>query len=155
MSSKRIISIFPVILTMTAIFMFSSQTADESSNVSTGVSQKIQQILLFLREYEVFENLEYIVRKSAHFIIYMILGFFMSVHMNFYDFADKIKCMISAAVCFLYASSDEIHQLFVDGRSGQFSDVLLDTSGSITGIFIFYLIFRILIRRKQKARDIM
>ena len=39
-------------------------------------------------------------------------------------------------VCVLYAISDEIHQIFVPGRSGQFSDVLLDSAGAVIGAFV-------------------
>ncbi|MBQ3466792.1 MAG: VanZ family protein, partial [Oscillospiraceae bacterium] len=36
--------------------------------------------------------------------------------------------------CFLYACSDEFHQLFVPGRAGMFSDVLIDTVGVLFGL---------------------
>ena len=42
-------------------------------------------------------------------------------------------------IVFGYASTDEFHQLFVVGRSGQFKDVLIDTSGGTFGILLVYL----------------
>ena len=54
---------------------------------------------------------------------------------------DKKLVLLSVFLAFLYACSDEIHQLFVPGRSGQVSDVLLDTLGSFTGIMIYKLIY--------------
>jgi VanZ family protein len=36
----------------------------------------------------------------------------------------------------LYAASDEFHQLFVDGRAGMLSDVLLDTCGVAVGSLV-------------------
>ncbi len=143
MNKKKIISFIPVLLIMIAIFIFSSHNGNESSEISSTLSLKLQEILDFLREYQIFENLEHILRKSAHFIIYTALGFFMFLHMKSYNISQKIRFIISLVFCFCYAVSDEIHQLFVEGRSGQFSDVLLDTSGSLTGIIIIFLILRI------------
>ena len=42
----------------------------------------------------------------------------------------------------LYAASDEIHQLFVQERSGQLSDVLIDTAGVILGAFFVTLLYK-------------
>ena len=53
----------------------------------------------------------------------------------------KNNIYIPIIICILYAISDEIHQLFVPGRSGQVSDVLLDTLGAFTGIMIYKLIY--------------
>lgn len=44
---------------------------------------------------------------------------------------------LSILICMLYACSDEIHQLFVSGRSGKVLDVCIDTFGSLMGIFIY------------------
>ena len=40
----------------------------------------------------------------------------------------------------LYAASDEIHQLFVPGRSGQLRDVLLDSAGVAAGILLAWAV---------------
>jgi len=46
--------------------------------------------------------------------------------------------------CFLYAISDEIHQLFIVGRNGNVVDVLIDTCGSMFGIFLLLIISKLL-----------
>lgn len=46
--------------------------------------------------------------------------------------------IISILMCVIYACSDEIHQLFVFGRSGEIRDVLIDFIGSFIGILIVY-----------------
>lgn len=43
----------------------------------------------------------------------------------------------------LYAASDEFHQLFVPGRSGQISDVLLDSAGVCFGVLLGMLFWRL------------
>ena len=38
-----------------------------------------------------------------------------------------------------FAVSDEFHQLFVPGRSGNIKDVFIDTAGSVSGILLVWL----------------
>lgn len=52
----------------------------------------------------------------------------------------------------LYAASDEIHQLFVPGRSGQLSDVILDSAGALAGVAAFAVICWLINCRKAKTR---
>ena len=40
----------------------------------------------------------------------------------------------------LYASSDEIHQLFVPTREGRFEDVAIDAAGAALGLFALWLL---------------
>lgn len=40
---------------------------------------------------------------------------------------------LTILICILYAISDEVYQLFVPGRGGQVSDVILDIVGAIVG----------------------
>ena len=49
---------------------------------------------------------------------------------------------IALSVGFLYAVSDEVHQIFVPGRAGQLRDVLIDTTGVLLGIFLCSLFFK-------------
>ena len=56
---------------------------------------------------------------------------------------------IALLLAFLYACSDEYHQTFVVGRSGQFKDVLIDFSGAFIGILIVSLIVNLNIFKKK------
>lgn len=141
-----IFKIIPLLLVMAAIFIFSAQNSEISSSLSDSIADK------FFHE-EMSDNplsVIRIIRKSAHFIIYAALGFFSMLYLRCYKLSYKMSIIISAVFCFLYAASDEIHQLFVSGRSGQFSDVLLDTIGSLTGILILSGISYVYNRRKNK-----
>jgi VanZ family protein len=51
----------------------------------------------------------------------------------------------------LYAGTDELHQLMTDGRSGQWTDVLLDSSGVLTGVALALLILHV-VRSSGKER---
>ena len=52
----------------------------------------------------------------------------------------KYSYLISFIICVLYASIDEFHQLFVPGRSGQVTDVLIDLIGVVLGLLLVFLI---------------
>ena len=70
-------------------------------------------------------------RKLAHFGIYMFLGF--SVVFSF-SIVDKKTLILVFLGIFIFACSDELHQTFISGRGGQFSDVLIDCAGGMIGI---------------------
>jgi VanZ family protein len=59
------------------------------------------------------ENLTFIVRKGAHFSIYAVLCIFLALLVKEYGIFGKWRFILSVLVCFLYACSDEFHQIFV------------------------------------------
>lgn len=109
------------------LFIFSNSMlpAVESSDISSGLSYKIYEMLNLTVDFELFHTF---IRKCAHFIEYAILGVFAGFAFK-KEYFTKIILL-----CILVASCDETIQLFVEGRSGQVSDVLLDSIGSFTGI---------------------
>lgn len=85
-------------------------------------------------------TLIFLVRKTAHFTEYAILGslFFINLRNTPKDLI-KRPLVMSILFSLLYACTDELHQIFVPGRSAQFRDVLIDTLGASFGIAITYL----------------
>ena len=126
---------------MILIFMFSHQTGSESSGLSS-------QIVLWIQTYLHIPISEFIVRKAAHMSEYALLT--LTLIYGFYKYHYPIqKIMIYSLIgTFLYACSDEMHQLFIGGRAGQFTDVLIDTCGGCLTI-IFY---DVLTKLKYKQR---
>ncbi|MCI6546838.1 MAG: VanZ family protein [Spirochaetia bacterium] len=61
----------------------------------------------------------------------------------FHSFSKHIflSATLSFTFDFLYAVFDERSQIAVDGRSGNFTDVLIDSSGALLAIFILALLF--------------
>ena len=57
--------------------------------------------------------------------------------------------MLSIIVCALYAASDEFHQLFIIGRSGELRDIMIDSCAAIVGVFIISIFVRILQKSKK------
>ncbi len=125
------------------IFGFSGQNAAESTDVSQGLLAKIFGCFSGFRELPPGQQLELLlrydkpIRKTAHFFIYALLGFLAACQSRLYGMRGWQQTGMVVSATFLYACSDELHQRFVPGRSGQWSDVLLDTVGAVTGYLIF------------------
>lgn len=64
------------------------------------------------------------------------------------------RILISTIIGFLYACSDEIHQLFSPGRSGKLIDVSIDTMGVLNGVLLVLLICKLyeIIRGYKKTK---
>ena len=138
---KKIILILITILWMTSIFMFSNQKSEKSTEKSQSIVThtivKIYKIFNSDASEETIQNIidtwDVPIRKTAHFIEYFILG--VLVFLTLREFGNK-NIYYAILICFLYACSDEVHQIFVPGRDGNFVDVMLDTFGSTTSILL-------------------
>ncbi|WP_019412445.1 VanZ family protein [Paenisporosarcina sp. TG20] len=135
----KIISWIPVILWMFLIYTSSAQVADDSNELSKGITQSIVETVESIipgNDISV-DNLNYLIRKSAHFFTYLILALLVLNAVRKSRIYGIKSFTISLGICVLYAISDETHQLFVPGRGGQATDVLIDTSGAMLGIGIY------------------
>ena len=52
-----------------------------------------------------------------------------------------------------YACSDELHQLSIDGRSGQWTDVLVDGSGVLAGVTVGTLLIKALSGKRMIRKN--
>ncbi len=147
----RIIWGTALVIWMGVIFYFSSQTGEESSEMSGGIIQMVARFiwrdyenLSILEQTARLDSLTFVVRKGAHFTEYGILGFLASGFLSTWKLKCKHFCGIRVGIawCFsiLYAVSDELHQSFSDGRSPKAFDVLVDSCGALAGIGVFFLI---------------
>lgn len=146
------------LLWMTIIFMFSAKNADDSTEQSSFVTNILMNI--FSNVYrnsdlsdkmQIIESMSFAIRKAAHFSIYSVLGLlsFLSVY-YLTKFSNKTP-FISLLICFIYACSDEMHQLFVPGRSGQLRDVFIDFSGALLMTLIILAVRKIYRKIKNPA----
>ena len=119
---------------MLLIFTMSSFDATESANQSNFIVDIIANIF----KIENIELLSFIIRKLAHFTEYLILGLLVA-NMFTKNNINNLY-LISIILCIIYATSDEIHQIFVPGRACQLRDILIDSIGSIIGIYLYKLI---------------
>ena len=126
------LSVILVIIWMIVIFMLSSFNGNISSAESNSIVIFISNLIHYTGD---INTLEIIIRKMAHFTEYFILGILVINALKYNTIKDMMK--LSILICILYASLDEIHQLFVQGRDGKIFDVLIDTLGSLSGIFLY------------------
>ena len=152
--AKLLISLL-LIFQMFFIFTMSSFGSDSSNAQSSQIIQVLHQVFpnLSSRTSGLDASvLTFIVRKTAHFTEYAILGIlFYFFYRQTLPQKNGLQLFVLAILSsFLYACTDEIHQLFVPGRSGQFTDVLVDTFGASFGCLI--LVFSNYLRRVSQAR---
>lgn len=147
----RILSVVLLVCWMILIFNLSAENAKTSSKTSGRIVDKV--ISLLVPDYEeldkpeqneIREKFQFVIRKTAHFTIYGILGILAYLSIATYKNIPLLFRLISPAlVCLIYSVSDEIHQRFVPGRSGELRDVLIDFCGSLLGITAVFLITRL------------
>ena len=154
--TKFILRCIPAVLCMMMIFVFSSHTAAESSGVSGGLIASFAERLhpgfeemSETDQQQYIESWQFLVRKTAHFSIYALLGLLLCVPVSVV--ADRRYVFpISLLVAGLYAVSDEIHQYFVPERACRVFDIFVDTCGIMTGIGFFLLIIHIISKITKK-----
>ena len=133
--------------------MFSSQDAEESGNLSnTFVTEFIvshydgYKDMSAEEQRDFVDTLDIIVRKGAHICEYMILCFLNYLWLFAYGVYQRIGrnkyLLLSVAMTVFYSITDEIHQTFVPGRSGNVTDVLIDSIGSVIATLIVLIIIK-------------
>ena len=139
---------------MALIFFMSAQDGNESGSLSewllnTAFGQRLIRILPRLTEYG--EELD--IRKYAHMAEYGLLAFpsvlfFLELLLERRIRFPWRSAGASLAFCFLYACSDELHQIFVPGRVVAFTDVLVDLTGS--GFIILIMLLILMLRKESR-----
>ena len=120
---------------MAVIFMLSQQPASVSSGQSGVFVEQLHYIAPSVDQ----QLLTFLVRKGAHIFAYFVLGiltFNALWRLDLSKFKFNYPVGLSIIVCALYATSDEFHQLFISGRSGEIRDIIIDSCAATVGVFI-------------------
>jgi VanZ family protein len=134
--ARRITSVSLLVSWALIIFLLSNEPSEASTTRSDVLLHTIQSF-----DFSFFQQAtEFIVRKSAHFIAYLILGLLTFITARQCTTDVKRAIILSISFTFIYACTDEVHQLFIAGRSGQPRDVLIDTLGATVGVSIYCLV---------------
>ena len=157
----KLSSFIPTILLLFLIFGFSAQDGESSGSLSFQISLflvKLASPLLpaAMSEEILFERAElihYIVRKAAHMTEYFLLALSLQLPFTVW-FSKQLKLILRIITGFsatvLFAALDEFHQSFVPGRSGNFTDVCIDSAGAL--IASLCLLFFYSLSKKKLAR---
>lgn len=163
MKLKILRIILAVILLADMIFIFfnSAQNAESSSSTSKDVTQTIAPIIV--PEYKNMDNeqksevvisLNSVIREAAHLIQFIPLGFSLYLLLCTYSINNKKRSLlfIPITLCggFLYALSDELHQIPIAGRAFQWFDIGMDMLGVSFGCLIGILILVIAFKHQFK-----
>lgn len=139
---KKVLSIILVILWMMLIFNFSKDNGEKSTSLTNQVITTIVSTFTNIEknseEMDKILDITFVpVRKCAHFFVYFCLGLLIMNALYIWEIHKK-TLIISSLLCILFSISDEVHQSFVDGRSGNLTDVLLDSSASLIASYLYH-----------------
>ena len=148
--NKRNLYILLTLLWVVVIFTFSLQPADASNQISSGLVRKIVELFIPNISEKGWEILHFLIRKAGHFTEFFVLGIFSML--TIFQTKTCFKKTLGLSFCAMIATMDETIQLFVDGRSGQISDVVLDSVGALVGIAVIVII-KVLCDNKNKYID--
>ena len=151
---KKIVLAILVILWMIIIFLFSNMNSEISNSSSKSlINDTIVQTIEIAESTGIIDkkptedeitslvkDLNLPLRKCAHSTVYFVLAVLLILTLK-EIFKDKKKVIIlTLVISFIYACTDEIHQLFIFGRTGCFTDVLIDMIGVIISCLIYFIL---------------
>ena len=131
----RILLILLLLGTFYLIFSFSSQDSEESGGKSREITEAVTKNIKFIQKSnkiekeKVLDRIESLIRKIAHFSIYSLVGILLMALFSTYNISENRRIAFSLLIGVIYASTDEFHQRFIPGRSGELTDIYIDSLG--------------------------
>lgn len=162
----RYLSIVPALILLAFIFGFSAQTGESSGSFSYEISCEVVRITnsvlsLDLLEDEVLSNatsIHLLIRKLAHvseyFLLTLLIYFPIHVLLPIQKNTVFKKLLFSSLLTVIFAALDEFHQTFVDGRSGNPIDVMIDSIGIVIAVLLLFII-HVIHQNKMKHRRVL
>lgn len=159
---------------MVLIFCFSAQSGGESGSLSDSIARMLASTFVggfdtmpIEQQTQIIAQMSWPIRKTAHASEYACLAISLVITCwQLYAWrCDKKAAMSSLGrrvalvgvaafvIAVLYACSDEVHQLFIDGRAGQITDVLVDASGAAVGCLLMCLVMHAFLKRRLAKRE--
>ena len=156
----RIILIVLIVGWMFLIFDFSADDGVESQTLSNKITIRVIHIikpsydsLPKKEQEEFFYNVSFVVRKIGHFGEYGLLGLLVTGFLLTFEGIRNLKkryiYFYATLWCMLYSLTDEMHQLFVKGRSAKIGDVFVDMFGGLVAAVILVAIWKKISKRKN------
>lgn len=145
---------------MILIFCFSSQQADDSSQASGALACQVIEGINAVAGLDWSEgqrhlyasSIEHPLRKAAHMTEYAVFACILLGNFSQYPLLKNRRYLWSQLGAACYAATDEFHQLFVDGRSGEFKDVAIDSAGAFLGLLFAWAVLSVWNRKTQKRK---
>ena len=143
MKKKYIICLIILFVWLGFIFIMSNTSSSESTRQTKSL---INNIVNTTNKINIIDNIDINtatkklftpIRKIAHITEFFILSIIVIILLKNKIIDYNKLLLISMSICFMFACIDEYHQTFIPGRSGQFSDVLIDMIGVIFACLLF------------------
>ena len=162
MKNRTVIRMILLLLTaanLAFIFVMSAEDAERSSNTSKSVGYSIAGAIN--EDFEKMpepekktyvESIDDKVRKSAHILEFAALGALLYADIYVFGISGLPGAGLSVAAGAAFAAFDEIHQLFVEGRGAQLTDILIDTAGAAAGCAVSFLVIKLIAYITAKKR---
>lgn len=166
-----LISLVFLFLWLYLIYGMSAKSGEESAGLSYKIAEFAYRFPAFSYCFK-FDTLHLLIRKGAHFTEYGILALLVINFLNacnvLWTGANLIRTHQNVSIinryfitvtiifCCIYASLDEYHQGFVDGREPSVRDVWIDTSGACVFLLVFVLVHKMWRKHslKQKSEEV-
>lgn len=166
---RRIVSLIlfsVVLLWIGVIFYFSTRPPDESHKQSHFVYRVIKKIdsVLDFSNTELFKKMErrvkmlwfgteyvpaeMVIRKTAHFGLYLVFGFLTALTFFWWKGDILIAAIVGVTLPSTYAIFDEYNQIFYR-RGASLNDVVIDSSGALTGTLFFLVLLSVVLFIKK------
>lgn len=143
MLNKKSKTIIPIICVAIIGFIF-MMSSDSYSDIKTlKLAETIYNAMpngienIFIINGIDIKSIDFVIRKSAHFIEYMILSMVLFKISLIYKIKPKVSFIYILFICLLIANLDEFYQSLVAGRNSEVKDCLIDFAGSVAGLLIF------------------
>lgn len=139
---KKLFYLICLIVWLYIIYFLSNQNGLVSGDNSGNIIKYYLEIFNFSNNTEQFiEIIHNPLRELMHIFEYFVLGFLVIKNLKNFKIKEKIY-IITILFNFIYASFDEIHQLFIVGRSFEYYDIFMDMLGTILVILLFNIKFK-------------
>ena len=157
---RVLLSLVAVLLAMGIIFFFSSQTAEASGNTSGRLVRAVLNVIApdfdllpKAKQDTLHFTVTVAIRKLAHFAEFALLGFTLMQLICTIQRRRKIKAgwLFAWGIGTFYAMTDELHQMFVEGRGPGLWDVVIDSAGVLAGAAVL-LLLQYFIRRREQSK---
>ena len=99
MKTKKILTIILIVIWMITVFCLSNQKKEESSKLSGNVTEVVIKTLdIDVKTKEQEDNIENVIRKLTHYVLYTIGGVLILSHINLYKISIKKKILITQVI---------------------------------------------------------
>lgn len=156
----KCLSFVPSLLLLFMIFGFSAQEGEASGSLSLQISLALVRLASPLLPASMSEEamlmraetIHFLVRKAAHMTEYFLLALSLQLPLSAW-FSRLLpyprRILIGFFCTAIFAALDEFHQTFVPGRSGNFTDVCIDSTGAAIASLFLFLLYTVY-RKKQE-----